>query len=205
MKKVVFIVFASIVLASILIFVAFQFFIKLQNKKGALQVTSAPESKVFLNDKYLGQTPLCKCESADMLKNGDYVIRLTPVDKNLSEFQEKITISEGILTVVDRKFGKGSLSDGSIISLTPLKDKNKIELLAVSFPQGSNILLDGNLVGITPLLYSDLTESDHVVKVKKSGYKEKTIRIRASKGYKLTITAYLSIDPDALNDANKQE
>lgn len=199
MKKVILILLASVLLAAVLVFISIQFIFKGQNKKGALQVTSAPESKVFLDNKYLGQTPLCKCEAADMLKEGEYTMRLTPLDKTLSEFQGKVNISEGILTVVDRKFGKGSLSSGSIISLSPLTDKKKIELLVVSFPQGSDISLDGNIIGSTPLLYKDLTESDHVVKIKKTGYKEKSVRIRASLGYKLTIAGYLSIDTDALS------
>src|SRR3712207_8100804 len=44
--------------------------------------------------------------ATDMLQTGDYTIKLTPVDPNLGEFQEKIKVSQGILTVVDRKFGK---------------------------------------------------------------------------------------------------
>ncbi len=205
MKKVIFILLASVLLAAVLVFVSVQFIFKGENKKGALQVTSAPESKVFLDNKYLGQTPLCKCEAADMLKEGEYTMRLAPLDKSLAEFQGKVSISEGILTVVDRKFGKDSLSSGSIISLSPLADKKKIELLTVSFPQGSTVFLDGNAIGDTPLLYNDLTESDHVIKIRKTGYKEKSIRIRASVGYKLTIAGYLSIDPDAFSGSESPQ
>lgn len=170
-----------------------------QTQKGALQVTSAPDSKVYLNDKYLGQTPLCKCEEVDMLQAGDYTIRLVPIDKSLTEFQEKITITESVLTVVDRKFGKDSLSEGSVISLSPLADKKKIELLVVSFPEGSTVWLDNNIIGETPILYKNPTESDHVLRVSKKGYKEKSIRIRTTAGYKLTVAVYLSttLDPQS--------
>jgi hypothetical protein len=195
MKKIVFIFLASLLLA-FLFFLGYQYVAQAHSQKGALQVTSAPDSKVFLNDKYLGQTPLCKCEASDMLDAGKYTIRLVPLDKNLSEFQEKVEIAESVLTVVDRKFGKNALSEGSIISLSPLADKKKIELLVVSFPQGAEILLDDNSIGSTPLLFSDLTESDHVLKVKKSGYKEKTVRIRTPMGYKLTVAVYLSTMTD---------
>jgi hypothetical protein len=191
MKKIVFILITSFILA-VIFFLAYQFLFNLHSQKGALQVTSAPEGKVFLNNKYLGQTPLCKCEAGDMLDVGKYTIRLVPFDKNLPEFQEKIEISGSVLTVVDRKFGKNALSEGSIISLTPLSDKGKIELLVVSFPQGSTVILDDNIIGTTPILFKDVTESDHVLKVKKTGYKEKTVRIRTPVGYKLTVAAYLS-------------
>jgi hypothetical protein len=195
MKKFFIIILIALFLA-LLVFFSLQFFGKLKSRKGALQVTSVPESKVYINDTYIGQTPLCKCESADMLAIGDYTIRLVPLDKSLSEFQEKITISEAVLTVVDRKFGKDSLSEGSVISLTPLTDKKKLELLIVSFPEGSTVLLDNNTIGTTPLLYPNPTESDHVLKVRKNGYKEKTVRIRPPLGYKLTTAIYLSTVAD---------
>lgn len=196
MKKLFFI----LIPAGLLILLAglsFNYFVRAQVQKGALQVTSAPDSKVYLNDKYLGQTPLCKCEASNMLDTGEYTIRLVPEDKNLSEFQEKITISEAVLTVVDRKFGKNALSEGSVISLSPLADKKKTELLVVSFPQGADVLLDNNPIGKTPLSFKDPTESDHAIKVKKEGYNEKTVRIRTPAGYKLSVAVYLSTNLDA--------
>ncbi len=193
MKKVVVLFTISFGIA-LLLFLGIQYFFILNNKKGALQVTASPASKVYLNDTYLGQTPLCKCEAADMIPVGDYTIRLVPADTSLREFQEKITISESVLTVVDRKFGKNALSEGSIISLRPLSDKKKTELLVVSFPQGANVSLDDADIGTTPLLYKDPTESDHVLKVSKQGYTEKEVRIRTPLGYQLTVAAYLSTD-----------
>ena len=173
-------------------FLAVQFFGSIAPQRGALQVTSVPESKVYLNDKYLGQTPLCKCEATDMLDTGEYTVRLSPVDKSFTEFQEKIKISKGILTVVDRKFGKDALSEGSVISLSPLADKSKIEFVAVSFPRDASVFLDSQEIGRTPLLYKNVTESDHILKIKKSGYNEKSIRIRTQVGYRLEVAVYLS-------------
>src|SRR6266498_549307 len=122
MKKIIFVFIGSLVLA-LALFLAIQYYLNLNARKGALQVTSSPESKVYLNNKYLGKTPLCNCDSQDMLSAGEYTIRLVPVDSGLREFQEKITISQAVLTVVDRKFGKDALSEGSVISLTPLTNK----------------------------------------------------------------------------------
>lgn len=191
MKKIIFVFAASFVIA-LTLFLAVQYFYGVNTRRGALQVTSAPDSKVYLNNEYLGQTPLCKCDAADMLAAGEYTIRLVPLDSSLREFQEKVTISPAVLTVVDRKFGKNALSEGSIISLSPLSDKEKTELLVASFPQGSEVLLDDASVGTTPLNHKDPTESDHVLKIRKEGYNDKEVRIRTPKGYKLTVTAYLS-------------
>lgn len=203
MKRFLLLAISSIVLTFFFV-LGFQYVMQLRSHKGALQVTASPESKVYLNDKYLGTTPLCKCEAADMLATGDYTIKLVPTKGGFSEFQEKITISEAVLTVVDRRFAKDSLSDGSVISLSPLSDKTKTELLVASLPEGSTVLLDDNEIGTTPLSFKDPTESDHVLTIQKNGYKQKTIRIRTPLGYKLTVAAYLST-VDNLSDLSSQK
>ena len=192
MKKVLLIIISAIFLGFVS-FTIFQYFFKSGSSNGALQITSSPESKVYLGDKYLGVTPLCKCEASDMQPAGDYTIRLVPNGNDYPEFQEKINITSGVLTVVDRKFGKDSLSEGAVISLTPLTDKKKADLLVVSIPSKSEIFLDNNKIGETPFLFNNPTESDHSLKVTKEGYKEKNIRIRTPLGYRLTVTLYLSI------------
>ena len=195
MKKVALVFIISFVLA-VGIFLGAQYYLSNHSEKGALQVTSSPQSKVYINNRYIGQTPLCKCESSDTLDQGDYTIRLVPLDSSLQEFQEKISISQNVLTVVDRKFGKDAQSEGSIISLTPLDDKSKAQLLVVSLPQDAQVLLDDQNIGKTPILYQNPTESDHVLKVSKEGYNQKEIPIRTPLGYKATVALYLSVNTD---------
>jgi len=48
---------------------------------------------------------------------------------------------------------------------------------------------------MTPLFQARPTESDHSLKVSKTGYLDKTLHIRTPKGYKLHVTVYLSINP----------
>jgi len=201
MKKIIVVFIISFILA-LGLFIGVQYYLTTHAEKGALQVTSSPVSKVYLNNQYLGQTPLCKCEASDMLNAGDYTIRLVPLDTSLKEFQEKVTISSLVLTVVDRKFGKNALSEGSIISLSPLDDKKNTQLLVVSFPQGADVLLDNQDIGKTPLLFDNPTESDHTVRVGKEGYNEKEVRIRTPLGYKLTVAAYLSTSTTELVSSN---
>lgn len=195
MKKVALVFIISFILA-VGVLLGIQYYLSNHTQKGALQVTSSPRSKVYLNNHYLGQTPLCKCETPDTIDNGEYTIRLVPLDSDLREFQEKITISQNVLTVVDRKFGKNAQSEGSIISLTPLEDKMKAQLLVVSLPQNAQVLLDDQTIGKTPILSKNPTESDHVLKVSKEGYNEKEVRIRTPLGYKLTVAVYLSVNSD---------
>jgi hypothetical protein len=197
MKKTVVVFFISFFLA-VGIFLGVQYYINIHSEKGALQITSSPTSKVYLNDTYIGQTPLCKCQVSDMIVPGAYTIRVTPLDNSLQSFQEQIIVSQGVLTVVDRKFGTNGQSEGSIISLTPLVDKTQSQLLVVSFPQGAQVSLDDQNIGSTPLLSNNPTESDHDLKISKEGYNEKEIRIRTPIGYKLTVAAYLSTSTTSL-------
>ncbi len=192
MKKIIFILIPSLIIA-VIIYLLFQLIIERNSDKGALQVTSVPASKVYLNDKYIGLTPLCECDGQNMLTSGDYTVRLEPNDKNFLPYVEKITISKSVLTVVDREFGKPGYSEGSVISLTPLTDPNASELMVSSFPDKADVTLDSNDVGTTPYFLKSTTASDHVLLLKKNGYSEKIVRIRTPAGYKLQAVVYLAV------------
>jgi len=181
----------------VLIFSAVIFFLSQNKGTGALQVTSVPAAKVYLNDKLLGQTPLCECDLKNMIPAGDYTVKLVPVQGDLQSFEQRITISSKVLTVVDRTFGQEGLGSGSIISLTPISDKKDAQISAVSFPDTTEVFLDNNLEGQTPLLLKNITESDHELKLSKEGYKDKIIRIRTVLGYKLDSLIFLGIDQNA--------
>jgi len=199
MRKLIFILI-PLVIFSLVLFFSYRFFFTNKNEKGALQVTATPQSKVYLNGTLIGETPLCKCEQQDMLTVGDYTVKLVPKEGKYSDFQEKIKIERSVLTVVDRRFGRGSnavlgaSSEGSVISLSPLKDNKSVELLVLTIPDKTDVFLDNVPVGTSPLLLKSITVSDHTLKLQKSGYKEKTVRIRTPAGYKLTANIYLGID-----------
>ena len=152
-------------------------------------------------------TPICFCPRTDaieaknvqdMLPVGDHIIRLVPAQSEYTEFQEKITIEQSVLAVVDRKFAEGSSSEGFVISLTNIHNSSLNELTVVSIPDSADVMLDTSLKGQTPLSLKDLTPSDHTLTLEKAGYKTKTIRIRATNGYKLVTKGYLGIDPAAV-------
>lgn len=194
MKKILLIII-PIVLA-VVIFLGFTFLLPKNDGKGALQVTALPKSTVYLDGKLLGKTPLCACgppSSLSTIASGDYTLRLVPQDSSLLPYEDKIHITTGVMTVVDRTPGKGATSEGSILTLTPLKDKNAREISVLSFPQGAQVLVDNNDIGQTPVVVKKITESDHEIKIKKSGYNEKTIRIRAVTGYRLEAAVTLGV------------
>ena len=171
------------------------FFLTRDKQKGALQVTSAPDSKVYLNGNLIGQTPLCKCQLKDMMPEGSYTIQLVPTKGDFQPFEQKITITSKVLTVVDRTFSQQGLATGSVISLSPIDDKTDAQISIISFPQGAQVFLDDNLQGQTPLLLKKITESDHELKLSKDGYNDKIVRIRTVLGYKLEALIFLGINP----------
>lgn len=192
MRKLLFILVP--IFLAILIFAVIFVFVNKNSGTGALQVTSAPISKVYIDGKLVGQTPLCKCQASDMVSSGVHSLRLVPTQGNFDPFEEKITVTPSVLTVVDRTFGPGASSQGSIISLSQIQDKKSAQLLIVSFPDKSQVFLDSNSSGQTPLLLQNITASDHDIKLTKDGYKDKTIRIRAVLGYKLEALVYLGVN-----------
>lgn len=197
MKRVL--VFLAPLLITILIFFGILFFLDRRTGKGALQVTSLPKSKVYLDNKSIGSTPLCACDSSQMLPVGDYSIKLVPITGTFGSYEAKITINKSTLTVVDRTFADNGDSDGSIISLIPLDNKKDIEILIVSFPDKANVFLDSNPVGITPLLLGKISESDHDLRLTLDGYKDKSIKIKTALGFRLSSLIFLGVNPDLSN------
>ncbi|QQG40875.1 MAG: PEGA domain-containing protein [Candidatus Levyibacteriota bacterium] len=192
-------------LIAVIAFLLLVFFLNKESVKGALQVTASLKSKVYLDGKLVGETPFCKCEGEDMLKVGSYTVRLVPKDEGFSPYEEKITIGPSVLTVVDRIFGSSDLGEGKVITLTKLPDKDKLELLVVSLPEGVGIYLDNVEVGKTPYKNTSLTASDHELRLVRDGYREKTIRIRTVLGYRVTIAATLGVFPNLTTATSSAE
>ena len=196
MRKVLYITLT--ILAAVLVFLVILFLFAQNKGKGALQVTSTPNSKVYLNDKLIGTTPLCKCDLKDMIVQGEYIIKLIPTSGNYDSFSQKIIISPKVLTVVDNSFADKGLGNASVISLTQIDNKKTAQISVVTFPSNSQVFLDSNLSGQSPLSLNNITESDHEIKIVRKGYKEKIVRIRTVEGYRLDTLIYLGIDPSSI-------
>lgn len=191
MKK--FFLFIAPILVEVVIFIGIFIFLDKKFSKGALRVTSDPQSKVYLNGKIIGETKLCLCDLKNMLFPKDYTIKLVPKN-NFLPFEEKISINKGTLTWVDRVFSENGKSNGSIVSLSPLKNKKDIEIFVISVPKESSVFLDNNPVGITPLLLKDMHKKIYDIKVKKEGYRDKSMQIRTTSGFRLTSIMYLEVN-----------
>ena len=199
MRKILFVILCFVI--ALLIFGLVVYLLGQRPEKGALQVTSSVKAQVLINGKLFGETPLCLCEAKDMLNTGEYTIRLVPKEGNFEPFQRKITINPKVLTVVDRSFSQTALSQASVISLSKIEDNKDAQISVISFPTDSQVYLDSDLVGQSPVLLKNITESDHEIKVVRQGYKDKTVRIRTVLGYKLEAIVYLGIDPQVASSS----
>lgn len=171
--------------------------------KGAIQVTSIPESKIYLNGKYVGNSPLCLCEGPQLLDVGSYDLKITPIESGYKSYNTKITLNKGALTVVDRTFEKdSSLSSGSIITLSEIDSDDKAELFITSFPSRAQVVVDSNIEGETPLLMENITPSDHEIKIIKDGYREKIIKVKTIEGKRLETILNLGISLEIKNESN---
>lgn len=197
------ILFLTPFLILIIIFLLIVLFINRDNGKGALQVASNQSAQVFLNSKYIGKTPLCLCELPQLLKTGDYDVKLIPQQQGFGTAEQKINIYDGVLTFYDVNFDNDKAAQSqSIITLEPIDENNDSQILIVSFPDKANIFLDGNLSGITPLLLKKITASDHEIKVVKDGYGAKDLRIKTVLGKRLSTTIYLGIKNEVPNTSS---
>lgn len=193
MRKLLFFIIPFLI--AIIAFIVIAFVLTRNKDKGALQVTSSPIAKVYLNNNLIGQTPLCKCELKDMIVAGDYTIKIVSTQGEFLPFEQKITISPKVLTVVDRTFSSEALAQGSIITLSSLTDKKDMQISVISFPDKAQIYLDNNLVGQSPIVIKKITESDHELRLIRDGYKDKVVRVRTVLGYKLDTLVFLGINP----------
>lgn len=98
------------------------------------------------------------------------------------------------MTVVDRLFGRGATSEGSVITLTPIDSKTEMSILVLSTPDDASVFIDNNSIVKTPYLLKNPTESDHEIKITKNGYKDKKVKIHTVNGYKVTLSITLSVD-----------
>lgn len=152
------------------------------NKPAALQVTATPEASVFLDGKHLGKTPFF----SDQLEAKEYMLKITVSE---ASYTEKITLTPGVLTAVNRELSANFLGQaGEILSL----GKEGRGIFVSSYPDKAEVTIDGRLVGETPLVVTDVKDGDHQVTLNKTGYIQREFTIKTSGKYQLTANVTLA-------------
>lgn len=194
MKKY-FIYTLGILLISAGIFIALSYSGIILSGTGGLQVTSNIKSKVYLNEKYIGDAPLCKCSQKDTVKKGEYDLKIVPEDKSFSPFIHRVNINKGVLTVVDRTFLPGALASTYILSLEKI-DSKEAQLLITSLPEGVLISIDDNPQGVTPFLLKKIEPKEYDLELTKEGFNKKALRIKTVSSYRLIADIILGTKND---------
>lgn len=164
--------------------------------KGGLQVTTNIKAQVFLNNKLVGQSPLCLCEGKNTIASGDYNLKIVPLDKSQTQFVVKVKVNPNVLTAVDRTFLPGALASSYILMLEKTNEREP-QLFVASIPDTSLVSVDGESEGVTPLYIKSLPVSEHEIEIEKPGFAKKTIRVKAVAGFKLVLNAILGTEATA--------
>lgn len=184
MKKIVGLTFAVLLIAAGTLLIL-NFGKLLFAGYGALQITTNIKSKAYIDDKFIGDTPLCKCKKNEMLKEREYVLKIVPEDKSFSPFSHKIKINKNVLTAVDRTFVPGSNASAYVLTLEKNNNKEP-EILITSIPEGALVSIDNTPPqGITPFLLKNISEAEHDLEISKDGFGKKTMRVKTIAYYKL--------------------
>ena len=175
---------------------------KFFNKQGpgALQITTSPRATVFVDGNQVGVSPFFN----DNIQSGEHTIKIVPestVD-GLSDWETKVDLLPGILTVINRDFGSTeALSSGEILSLEKTGRKDMSSIAVVSIPDQAVVKLEGEPKGFAPLTIDDLVPGDYQIVISASGYEERTISANTIGGYKLIINVQLAQQIEGIEEA----
>lgn len=149
--------------------------------KAALSVTSDPVGKkVILDGGEVGTTPLFSEE----LSKGEKTLEF-------GGFNQKINLTGGALTVVNWVDGpQETFSAGEVIWLS---SSSNSELLVIAKP-GATVFLDDKEIGASPLS-KPVDPGEYTLELKKDGYFTRSIKIAVRAGFRLNISANLSLNP----------
>lgn len=173
-------------------------------KKAALQVMSEPKATVFLNGNHVGQTSYFDEE----LKPGEYTLKLIPEGQENKQWQKDVQLTPGVLTVANYNFKETEeQSNGYLLSLEPISQKDKAQLSIISMPDGAVVSVDGEPKGFTPLSLDEVNEGEHVINISTPGYQETEIQAKTIAGYKLIANVQLgrSLEEEATDSAETDE
>ncbi len=161
-------------------------------KQGELQVESAPVASIFLDNKNIGRSPY-----KDKVDAGEYTLKLVPesTTDQLSSWEGKVTVGSNLLTYVNADLSGSELSTAVDVVWLEKITSQQAELSVTTNPDGATILVDDQTKGVTPLSIQDISPGDHTVSVTSLGFLTRTLKIKATPGYRLIANLKLALSP----------
>lgn len=195
MKRVIFII-VSLILVGVGLFFLKDYLPQLTSAQGELKVESSPKTTIFVNGENKGTAPL-----SVKLNPATYEVRLEPEDTSATApWQQQVPVNKGVETFVNISLGPTeSASTWQIVTLE--KIKGNTELAIASQKDGSEIFINGERKGTTPLSFQDLPVGMHEVRLASQGVSDTLIKLNITKGYKVQLSAH----PAQLGTAEQPE
>lgn len=149
---------------------------KESDKNGSVSVNSTPQgARVYLDNGYKGNTPINLRE----VPVGRHTLRIT-----LAGYEEWVSDINVLSSRVER----------ISVDLKPQKEYGSISFN--STPQGADIYLDGDYVGLTPLNLQNIFVGNYTVNILSSGYEEWIDEVAVSAQKTSRVNANLSPRPN---------
>ena len=157
---------------------------------GYLNVTTSPEdgALVFVNNKKVGETPY----KSDKMESGTYKVRV--MKDNYKTTEESFVVTDGNTTDAQ-------------ISMSPVEAPKPASgtLEITSNPMRADIYVDGELIGQTPRVISDLPVGKHELKLQKQGYETLTENIVIEENVTLTLNEKMQVKKESPRVEKKEE
>ncbi len=151
-------------------------------EKSGIKVLSLPEGMdVYLDEQLAGKTPY----QNDNLAVKEYLVKIKKADLT---WQNKLLLTSGTLTVVNRELNKeASSSAGEVLTL-----EKGSGVFINSWPGEATVEIDGKAVGQTPLI-NNISQGDHNFVLSKSGFLKRSIKATIPENFRLDLNVDLAV------------
>ncbi|KKR79839.1 MAG: Amylopullulanase, GH57 family [Candidatus Daviesbacteria bacterium GW2011_GWA1_41_61] len=151
-------------------------------QKAGIRVTSVPSSTVFLNGAEVGQTLYLN----EALKAGTYQVQL---QAEKGSWQGIVELTEGKVTLINRELEEtAASSSGEVLVLNEGQG-----VVIISNPSGTQVEIDGQLSGKTPLSVYELAAGDHTFLLSHEGFLKRSIRAKLPEEMSLHLNVDLAL------------
>ena len=104
-----------------------------------------------------------------------------------------MTVNPGTQTFIKALLGDTSTTSSWEVIILEKLSGNETELSVSSATDASELYINGNFKGTSPLSFQDIAEGEHEIRLTAPGFAEKKIKVNVTQGYKLTVRTQLAL------------
>lgn len=187
LKKVLLISASLLVFCIAAVFVFVDPFKK--NSRAGLQIEYPNGGgSVFLDDNYLGKAPLIE----EKLQSGEYILKITPDDTNLSNLNLPIYLEKNTLTIIVYNPAETPRTSSSTVFELRKRDDKSSAVSFETYPENAFISFDDKEVAFSPLSVDAVSPGEHHFSVSLPSYEAQDHSFLVLEGYETKITINLA-------------